>query len=158
MTTASAPSGSGAPVAISAQRARRDRPRRQSGRCRCARRSAGAPALSRVAPRVSAATTAYPSIAERENGGTNDVGRDVGGGDAAGGIGQRHALGARDRPDVAARRRRASSSEMVEVNGRINWRSDPDPAILNPCFCKSAIHRSSLFHLRPAAPGGRAPA
>ena len=77
--------------------------RAASGRCRSARRCASRTGASRVAPVVSAAidgVSVHRRSRERRH---VDARRHVGGGDAAGGIGQRHALGARDRAD---RRRR----------------------------------------------------
>src|SRR5712692_9382466 len=71
-----------------------------------------------VAPAVSAATTAYPSIADLANGGTSML-------DVTSHATTRPAASANRTRSVlasgriaAARRRRASSSEMVDVKGR----------------------------------------
>ena len=119
ITTASAPAGSGAPVAISAQVPGAMRDRATAVPCRSDRDDAAAPAARGVAPaRVRGDDRVAVHGRPRER-------RHV---DRRGRRRRRrrarprpraHALGARDRTTAASSRRRASSREMVEVNGRM---------------------------------------
>ena len=110
MTTASAPSGSGAPVAISAQVPGPIRLLAAAGRCRSDRRCAGEPADRALPARVGGdhGIAVHRGSRKRRN---VDGRTDVGGRDAARRVRQRHPLGPRRSAGRSRRsRRRASSS------------------------------------------------